>query len=183
MLPSEMLSPATREVATVFLRLGVTAFGGPAAHIAAMDDELVERRGWVTRAEFTDLLSATNVVPGPNSTELAIHLGFRRAGWPGFAMAGLCFILPATMIVWTLARWYVRVGQRPEVAAMLLGMQPVVLAVVLAVVTHAIWRLRRSAVCCSAVGMCCWRLCARSLCNAMRGSATHSCPTRSQLAR
>ncbi len=141
MLPSEMLSPATREVAAVFLRLGVTAFGGPAAHIAAMDDEIVERRGWVTRAEFIDLLSATNVIPGPNSTELAIHLGFRRAGWPGLAMAGLCFILPATLIVWAVAWRYVRAGQRPEVAAMLMGMQPVVLAVV----AHAVGRLGSSA--------------------------------------
>ena len=140
-LPSEMLSAASREVVTVFLRLGLTAFGGPVAHIAAMDDELVERRRWVTRAEFTDLLSASNVIPGPNSTELAMHLGHRRAGWPGLVLAGLCFIVPATLLVWLIAWWYVRYGHRPAVTAMLTGMQPVVLAVV----AQAVWRLSRSA--------------------------------------
>ena len=130
----------TREVAAVFLRLGFTAFGGPAAHIAAMEDEVVRRRQWVTREEFADLLSAANVIPGPNSTELAIHLGYRRAGWLGLVVAGLCFIVPATVMVWIVAWWYVRVGRRPEVAAMFVGMQPVVLAVVV----QAVWRLRVS---------------------------------------
>jgi chromate transporter len=136
--------PATRahegsvsEVARVFLRLGLTTFGGPAAHIAAMEDELVQRRGWVTRSEFLDLVSAANLVPGPNSTELAIHLGFRRAGWPGLAVAGLMFLAPAVIIVWVMAALYQQYGQRPEVGAILTGMQPVVLAVVM----QALWRL------------------------------------------
>jgi len=127
------------EVTRVFLRLGLTAFGGPAAHIAAMEDELVQRRGWVSREEFVDLLSAANVIPGPNSTELAIHLGYARAGWAGLVAAGVAFILPATAIVWIIAMGYVRYGQRPEVAALLAGMQPVVLAVVV----QALWRLSR----------------------------------------
>ncbi len=132
---------SVREVAAVFLRLGLTAFGGPAAHIAAMEDLLVQRRRWVSRAEFMDLLSAANVVPGPNSTELAIHLGYRRAGWPGLVVAGLAFIVPASIMVWLIAMGYVRYGQRPEVAALIAGMQPVVLAVV----AQALWRLGRSA--------------------------------------
>jgi chromate transporter len=128
------------EVARVFGRLGLTAFGGPAAHIAAMEDELVQRRAWVTRAEFMDLVSAANVIPGPNSTELALHLGLRRAGWRGLVAAGLAFVVPASVLVWMIAIAYVRYGRRPEMAAMLLGMQPVVLAVV----GQALWRLGRS---------------------------------------
>lgn len=128
------------EVARVFLRLGVTAFGGPAAHIAAMEDALVRRRAWVSREEFVDLLSAANVIPGPNSTELAIHLGFRRAGWRGLIVAGLAFVVPASILVWVIAVAYVRYGRRPEVAALLAGMQPVVLAVVV----QAVWRLART---------------------------------------
>jgi len=128
-----------REVALVFLRLGLTAFGGPAAHIAAMEDLLVHRRQWVSRAEFMDLLSAANVIPGPNSTELAIHLGYRRAGWRGLVAAGLAFIVPASVIVWVIAMLYVHYGRRPEVSAFIAGMQPVVLAVVV----QALWRLGR----------------------------------------
>ena len=128
------------EVARVFLRLGLTTFGGPAAHIAAMEDEFVQRRGWVTRGEFVDLVSAANLVPGPNSTELAIHLGFRRAGWPGLVVAGLAFLGPAVVMVWVMAVLYQRHGQRPEVGAILTGMQPVVLAVV----AQALWRLSRA---------------------------------------
>ena len=85
-----------RELALVFLRLGTTAFGGPAAHIAMMEDEIVRRRGWLSREAFLDYLGATNLVPGPNSTQLAIHIGHARAGWPGLVVAGLAFIVPAT---------------------------------------------------------------------------------------
>src|SRR2546426_9305062 len=95
------------ELALLFLRLGATSFGGPAAHIAMMEDEVVRRRGWLTRAEFLDLLGATNLIPGPNSTELAIHIGHRRAGWPGLLVAGACFIVPAMLIVLALAWAYV----------------------------------------------------------------------------
>jgi chromate transporter len=138
-------APATprplREVAILFLRLGATAFGGPAVHIAMMEDEVVRRRRWVTREEFLDLLGATNLVPGPNSTELAIHLGHRRAGWPGLLLAGACFIVPATLIVWALAWAYVRYGERPAVEGALTGVKPVVIAVV----AQALWALGRTA--------------------------------------
>ena len=139
---SDTRAPAgsASEVARVFLRLGLTTFGGPAAHIAAMEDELVQRRGWVTRIEFLDLVSASNVVPGPNSTELAIHLGLRRAGWLGLAAAGLAFMGPAVAMVWIIAVLYQQYGHRAEVGAMLTGMQPVVLAVVM----QALWRLART---------------------------------------
>src|SRR5213593_418046 len=118
------------ELAALFLRLGATSFGGPAAHIAMMEDEVVRRRGWLTRAEFLDLLGATNLIPGPNSTELAIHIGRRRAGWPGLVVAGACFILPATVIVLAIAWAYVRFGRLPEAAGLLYGVKPVVIAVV-----------------------------------------------------
>lgn len=134
---SATLAARRREVARLFLRLGLTAFGGPAAHIAAMEDEVVRKRAWISREEFVDLVSAANVIPGPNSTELAIHLGFRRAGRSGLLLAGALFILPATLIVWATAVAYVRFGQRPETSAILSGMQPVVLAVVV----QALWRL------------------------------------------
>jgi hypothetical protein len=88
------------ELATLFLKLGATAFGGPAAHIAMMEDEVVRRRGWLSREDFLDLLGATNLIPGPNSTEMAIHVGHRRAGWPGLVVAGLCFVLPAAVAQW-----------------------------------------------------------------------------------
>lgn len=126
------------EVARVFGWLGVSAFGGPAAHIAAMEDALVTRRRWVDRDTFVDLVGAANLIPGPNSTELAIHLGYRRAGWPGLIAAGVCFIVPAVAMVWLFAMAYVTYGARVEVQAMLAGVQPVVLAVVV----QAAWRLR-----------------------------------------
>src|SRR5688572_32609631 len=87
------------ELAWLFLKLGSTAFGGPAAHIAMMEDEVVRRRGWLSREDFLDLLGATNMIQGPNSTEMAIHLGARRAGFAGLVAAGACFILPAMGIV------------------------------------------------------------------------------------
>src|SRR5215472_15139020 len=87
------------EVALVFLRLGLTAFGGPAAHVALMEDEFVRRRGWLSREQFLDLLGAAQLIPGPTSTEVGIHLGYRRAGWPGLVVAGTCFILPAALLV------------------------------------------------------------------------------------
>jgi chromate transporter len=118
------------ELALLFLRLGATAFGGPAAHIAMMEDEVVRRRRYLSREEFLDLLGATNLIPGPNSTEMAIHVGHRRAGWPGLLVAGACFILPAALIVWGLAWAYVRYGKLPGVEGVLYGVKPVVIAVV-----------------------------------------------------
>lgn len=130
------------ELAALFLELGTTAFGGPAAHIAMMEDKVVRRRGWMTREEFLDLVGATNLIPGPNSTEMALHVGHRRAGWAGLIVAGACFILPATAIVWLLAWMYVRYAQVPQVAGLLYGVKPVIIAVVV----QALWRLGRSAV-------------------------------------
>jgi chromate transporter len=129
------------EIAHLFLWLGATAFGGPAAHIAMMEDEVVRRQGWVRREEFLDLLGATNLIPGPNSTEMAIHIGHRRAGWPGLVVAGACFILPAMVIVWVLAWIYVRYGRLPEAEGALYGAKPVVIAILL----QALWGLGRSA--------------------------------------
>ncbi len=108
-----------REVALFFLRLGLTAFGGPAAHIAIMEDELVRRRGWLTREAFLDMMGAVNLIPGPNSTEMAIFIGFRRAGWRGLVLGGVCFILPAALITLGLAWGYVRFGALPQVDAVL----------------------------------------------------------------
>ncbi|HKV75702.1 MAG TPA: chromate efflux transporter [Gemmatimonadales bacterium] len=130
------------ELAQVFLKLGTTAFGGPAAHIAMMEEEVVVRRQWLTREDFLDYLGATNLIPGPNSTELAIHVGQARAGWPGLLVAGACFILPAALIVGALGWAYVRYGSLPAVEGLLYGIKPVVIAIVL----QALLRLTHSAV-------------------------------------
>jgi chromate transporter len=129
------------ELASVFLKLGTTAFGGPAAHVAMMEEEIVVRRRWITREAFLDLLGATHMIPGPNSTEMAIHVGYVRAGWPGLLTSGSCFIVPAALIVGVLAWGYTRFGALPPAAAVLYGIKPVVIAVV----TQALWRLGRSA--------------------------------------
>ncbi|HEX5043119.1 MAG TPA: chromate efflux transporter [Candidatus Polarisedimenticolaceae bacterium] len=118
------------ELAKVFLKLGTTAFGGPAAHIAMMRDEIVRRRRWLSEQQFLDLISATNLIPGPNSTEMAIHVGHARAGWRGLLVAGVCFILPATLIVWGLAHTYVRWGTLPEMEAVFYGVKPVIIAII-----------------------------------------------------
>jgi len=130
------------EVARLFLKLGVIGFGGPAAHIALMEDEVVRRRRWLTREEFLDLLGATNLIPGPNSTEMAIHVGFVRAGWPGLVAGGACFILPAMLITLGLAIAYARYGRLPEAGWILYGVKPVIIAVVV----QAVWSLARKAI-------------------------------------
>ncbi|HEU4354495.1 MAG TPA: chromate efflux transporter [Actinomycetota bacterium] len=130
------------ELATLFLRLGATAFGGPAAHVSMMHDEVVTRRRWLGEQEFLDLLGATNLIPGPNSTEMAIHIGLARARWRGLVVAGACFILPAMLIVLALAWAYVRYGETPAVEGLLYGIEPVVIAIVL----QALLRLGRTAV-------------------------------------
>jgi chromate transporter len=130
------------EVARLFLKLGTIAFGGPAAHIAMMDDEIVRRRGWLSRERFLDLLGATNLIPGPNSTEMAIHLGFLRAGWRGLIVAGACFIGPAMTITGILAWAYVRYGSLPEVLWLLYGVKPVIIAIVV----QALWGFATKAV-------------------------------------
>ena len=131
-----------REIAGLFLRLGTTAFGGPAAHIAMMEDEVVRRRGWLSRAAFLDYLGATSLIPGPNSTELAIHIGHARGGWPGLVVAGLCFIVPAAIIAATFAWAYVTYGALPQTAGLLYGVKPVAIGIV----AQALWGLARSAV-------------------------------------
>jgi chromate transporter len=130
------------ELALLFLKLGTVAFGGPAAHVAMMEDEVVRRRRWLSREQFLDYLGATNLIPGPNSTELAIHIGHARAGWPGLLVAGACFILPAALIVGAIAWAYVRYGALPQAEGLLYGVKPVVIAVVV----QALWGLGRSAV-------------------------------------
>lgn len=118
------------EIVRLFLRLGFTAFGGPAAHIAMMHDEVVTRRRWLTNQEFLDLVGATNFIPGPNSTEMAIHIGYKRAGWQGLLLAGLCFILPAVGIVLAIAWAYTQWGSTPQGVALMYGIKPVLVAVV-----------------------------------------------------
>lgn len=130
-----------RGLARLFLTLGIIGFGGPAAHIAMMRDEVVRRRGWLSDQEFLDLLGATNLIPGPNSTEMAMHVGSVRAGMAGLVVAGLCFIAPAALIVGTLAALYVRYGTTPEAGWVFYGIKPVIIAIVL----QALWGLGRSA--------------------------------------
>jgi chromate transporter len=126
-----------RELAFLFLKLGTTAFGGPAAHIAMMEDEVVRRRAWLSHEQFLDLLSATNLIPGPNSTEMAIHIGYQRRGWAGLIVAGGCFILPAALLVALIAWAYSRFGTMPAASGLLYGIKPVVIVIVL----QALWGL------------------------------------------
>jgi chromate transporter len=126
-----------RELAVLFLKLGLTTFGGPAAHISMMENEVVRRRQWLTHAEYLDLIGMVNLLPGPNSTELAIFIGHRRAGWRGLILGGVCFILPAALIVTALAWAYVRFGKLPAVAGVFHGIKPVIIAVVV----QALWKL------------------------------------------
>ena len=131
-----------REIAISFLRLGTTAFGGPAAHIAMMEEEFVRRRGWLSREEFLDMLGATNLIPGPNSTEMAIHIGHQRAGWKGLVVGGVCFIVPAMLIVMAAAWAYVRFGSLPQFQGIMYGIKPVIVAIIF----QALWRLAPTAV-------------------------------------
>jgi len=134
--------PSLAELARFFLQLGTLAFGGPAAHIAMMEDQIVRRRRWIGRQDFLDLLGAANLLPGPSSTELAIYIGYRLGGLPGLVIAGVCFILPAALIVTVLAWAYVRYGSLPRTAAVLYGVKPIVIALVV----QALGRLARTAV-------------------------------------
>ena len=122
------------ELVTLFLRLGLTAFGGPAAHIAMMEEEVVTRRRWFTHEEFLDMLGVTNLIPGPNSTEMAIQIGYRRDGVKGLLIAGLCFILPAMAVTIALARMYMAYGTLPELGTLLRGIRAAIIAVILCAV-------------------------------------------------
>ncbi len=140
---SQTVPPDTNklvEVASLFLRLGFTAFGGPAAHIAMMRTEVVQRRQWLSDERFLDLLSVVNLIPGPNSTELAIYLSYLRAGWPGLLVGGVCFIGPAMLIVLAFAWLYVRYGSLPQTTWLLYGIKPVVIAII----AQALWGLCRT---------------------------------------
>jgi len=125
------------QLARLFFKLGVIGFGGPAAHIAMMEDEVVERRGWMSQQRFLDMVGATNLIPGPNSTEMAIHIGHARGGLPGLVIAGSAFILPAVAITMALAWLYVRYGTLPQAEPLMLGIRPVVVAIIFG----ALWKL------------------------------------------
>lgn len=130
------------EIAQVFFKLGVIGFGGPAAHIALMEEEVVTRREWLTRSRFLDLIGATNLIPGPNSTEMAIHVGYIYGGFFGLILAGVCFLIPAIVITGIFAWIYVAFGDLPEIAPLFYGIKPAVLAVILG----ALWKLGKKAV-------------------------------------
>jgi chromate transporter len=123
-----------KELSLLFLKLGTIAFGGPAAHIALMEDEIVKRRKWISHEHFLDLVGATNLIPGPNSTEMAIHIGYLRGGWKGLLLAGACFILPAVSITLVLAHFYVAYGSIPQFQPFVAGIRPAIIAVVFAAV-------------------------------------------------
>ena len=131
-----------KEVALVFFKLGCFAFGGPAAHIAMMEDEIIEKRKWMTRDYFLDLIGTTNLIPGPNSTEMTMHCGYERAGKAGLFVAGIAFIIPATIITAILAYLYVEYGQLPEIEPFIYGIKPAVLAII----AGAILKLGKKAV-------------------------------------
>jgi len=130
-LPTPVSQGSVREVARIFLRLGLTAFGGPAAHIAMFRQEFVTQRQWLTDEHFMDLLGATNLIPGPNSTEMAIHIGYVQQGVPGLILAGACFIMPAFLIVLAISIAYVIYGKLPAVGALFYGIQPVIVAIII----------------------------------------------------
>jgi len=130
------------QVAKLFLKLGIIGFGGPVAHIAMIEDEVVKRRQWLTQEHFLDLLGVTNLIPGPNSTEMAIHIGYIYAGWLGLIVAGVCFIFPAVLITGLFAYLYINYGTLPQVLPLLYGIKPVVLAIII----NAIWGLGKKAI-------------------------------------
>jgi len=123
-----------REVAGLFLKLGLTAFGGPAAHLSMMLEEVVSKRKWMREEHFLDLMGATNLIPGPNSTEMAMHIGHERAGWPGLIVAGLCFVFPAVVLTGILAWLYKQYGQLPVVQPFVYGIKPAIIAIILAAI-------------------------------------------------
>ena len=131
-----------KELATVFFKLGTIAFGGPVAHIAMMEEEIVNRRRWISSEKLLDLLGVTSLIPGPNSTELAIHIGYERAGWKGLFVAGSCFILPAMTLVWILAAIYDRYQTLPQIEGLLYGIKPFILLIIV----KALWKLGKKAV-------------------------------------
>lgn len=140
--PSTLYHTPLLTLAWLFLKLGTIAFGGPVVHIAMMEDEVVSRRRWLTREQFLDFIGAANLIPGPTSTEMAIHVGRVQAGWPGLLVAGSSFILPSAVMVTVLAWAYVRFGSLPQVTGVLYGVKPVVIAMIV----QAVFKLARTAV-------------------------------------
>ena len=140
--PPASLLTRLGELASLFVKLGTISFGGPAAHVALIQEEIVRKRQWVTQQQFLDMLGAANLIPGPTSTELAINVGFLRAGWAGLCVAGASFILPAAFITGAFAWAYVRFGSLPQAGSVLAGIK----SAVIAVIAIAIWRLGKSAV-------------------------------------
>ncbi len=136
-----MATGTVGEVVKLCGKLGIIGFGGPASHIAMLEDEAVTRRKWLSREHFLDLVGATNLIPGPNSTEMMIHIGYQRAGWPGLLAAGISFVLPAVLLSTLIAWIYVEFGALPAVQPFLMGVKPAVLAVILG----ALWRLGQTA--------------------------------------
>jgi chromate transporter len=137
-----LLPARLTEIATVFLKLGTIGFGGPAAHIAMLEQEIVTQRQWISQSQFLDLIGLTNLIPGPSSTELAIYIGYLRAGWWGLVIAGVCFILPAMAIVWVLAIGYDQFQTLPQAIAIFAGIKPVVVILTI----QAVWKLCKSAI-------------------------------------
>ena len=147
---SESTTTRLWELATLFFKLGLIGFGGPTAHIAMMEDEVVNRRQWLTREDYLDLIGATNLIPGPNSTEIAIHIGYIHAGLLGLIVAGVCFILPAVLVTAAFAWVYVQFGKLPQVAPLLYGIKPAILAIIFG----AMWRLGKKSRQKSQIGNC-----------------------------
>ena len=142
--PTDLETPTRRllELARLFFTLGVVGFGGPAAHIAMMDEEVVQKRKWLSRQHFLDLIGATSLIPGPNSTEMTMHVGYARGGWLGLLVAGVSFIVPAAGLTLLLAWLYVQYGTLPDVQPALAGIQAAVLAIILG----ALWKLGKKAI-------------------------------------
>src|ERR1700677_4745700 len=141
--PSQVTSKVSlSELAFVFLKLGTTAFGGPAAHIAMMEDEFVRKRQWITESEFLDRIAAASLIPGPSSTEVAIFIGQVQRGWAGLVIGGCCFIIPAAVLVTLIAAIYARFGSLPQVEGVLYGIKPAVIAIIV----QALWSLSRTAI-------------------------------------
>src|SRR5262245_6017417 len=148
--------PRLVELALAFLRLGVTAFGGPAAHIALMEEEFVRRRQWISRERFLDVLGASSLIPGPTSTELAMHIGLARSGWPGLLVAGVAFIAPAAVLVGLLAALYVRLGGLPAFDGVLRAIKPVVVVVVVVALARTALRSLPAALLAAGAALLAW---------------------------
>ncbi len=133
-----------KELAQIFLKLGIIGFGGPAVHIALMEEEVVKKRAWISEAHFLDLIGATNLIPGPNSTEMTMHIGHERAGWKGLIVAGCCFIIPAVVITGVLAWLYQQYGQLPQVQPFIYGIKPAIIAVVVSLMINLGRKARKS---------------------------------------